>query len=147
MGYQEELQARLDAVRQLDLSSDENKKVSTEDLERQISSEIESEFEFSQYDLDESDILRAIKINSILQQYSQVFERKNALRVFYALAKIDVIHAKNLYPLCELSSTEFKQLINIMAKHELVHINEDKEIELTLQGQSLAERIGMDVFI
>jgi len=146
MSYQDELQARLDAVRTLG-EFEHGKKLDTNSLEDQLVHELENEFEFSQYDLDESDLIRSIKVLDILQSYQEVFSQTNALRVFYALAKTDVIQAKNLFHLSSLNSKEFKYLISTMAKHKLLNINEDKELELTMDGQSLAERIGFDVFI
>lgn len=146
MSYQSELQAKLDAVRYLD-NVDHGKKLDTNILEEQLISEIQNDFEFSQYDLDEGDLLRSIKILDILHAYHKVFSQTNALRVFYALSKADVIQAKNLFSLSELSSKDFKHLINTMAKHKLVQMNADKELELTMDGQSLAERIGFNIFI
>ena len=146
MGYQEELQARLDAVRSHD-TTEKNKVVDTCSLELKLIDELNQEFEFSQYDLDESDILRAIKIESILAQYPDVFEQKNALRVFYALAKCDVIQAQNLHKLSLLEGKDFKSLVNAMIQHKLVRLNTNHELEMTMVGQSLAERIGMQVFI
>ncbi|MDF1881783.1 hypothetical protein JHD50_10815 [Sulfurimonas sp. MAG313] len=145
MSYQSELQAKLDAVRVLDI--EHGKKLNTTSLEEQTVCELEKEFEFSKYDLDESDLIRSIKILDILQSYQEVFSQTNSLRVFYALSKADVIKAKNLFSLSSLNSKDFKHLINSMAKHKLLHINGDKELELTMQGQSLSERIGIDVFL
>jgi thiamine biosynthesis protein ThiC len=146
MSYQDELQAKLDAVRTLG-EFDHGKKVDTNILEEQLVNELQDEFEFSQYDLDESDLIRSIKILDILQSYQEVFSQTNALRVFYALSKTDVIQAKNLFTLSELKSKDFKHLISTMAKHTLLNITKDKELELTMQGQSLSERIGFDVFL
>lgn len=146
MSYQEELQAKLDAVR-LPLSTEKGQAIDTETLEEKLIHQLESEFELGQYDLDESDILRSIKILDILSGYGTAFSHHSALKIFYALAKTDFIHVKNLYKLSKLSTKEFKQIINTMAKHKLLIVNEDKEIELTIEGNSLAERIGFDVFI
>jgi len=146
MSYQDELQAKLDAVRTLG-EFEHGKKLDTNSLEDQLVHELENEFEFSQYDLDESDLIRSIKVLDILQNHQEVFSQTNALRVFYALAKTDVIQAKNLFYLSALKSKEFKHLISTMAKHKLLSINKNKEIELSMDGQSLAERIGFDVFI
>jgi len=145
MSYQSELQAKLDAVRTLDI--EHGKKIDTNTLEEQLITELEAEFEFSQYDLDESDLIRSIKILDILQSYQEVFSQTNALRVFYALSKTDIIQAKNLYSLSDLAIKDFRHLINTMAKHKLLNITPDKELELTMDGQSLSERIGFDVFI
>lgn len=146
MSYQEELQAKLDAVR-LPSSLEKAQALDMESLEEKLVRQLESEFEFGQYDLDESDILRSIKILDILSKYGTAFSHHNALKIFYSLAKTDFIHIKNLYKLSKLSTQEFKQIINTMAKYKLLIVNEDKEIELTIEGNSLAERIGFDVFI
>ncbi len=146
MGYQEELQSKLDAVRSKDTSED-RQVVDTSSLEQKLMDEITEEFEFSQYDLDESDLLRAIKIQSILTQYPDVFEQKNALRVFYALAKFDVIKAGNLHKLSLLPGEAFKRLVNAMIQNNLARLNSSHELEMTMEGQSLAERIGVQVFI
>ena len=146
MSYQEELQAKLDAVRSIP-SSEKSRTLDTVTLEEQLVSEIESELELSQYDLDESDILRSIKILDILNQYPDIFSHHKALTILYALAKSDVLHVTNLYRLCGTSMKEFKEIINMMAKHKLLIANNNKEIELTSEGMSLAERIGVDVYI
>ncbi len=146
MSYQEELQAKLDAVRPSSSEQDKHT-LDTLALEKKLVDEIEAEFEVSQYDLDESDILRTIKILAILNTYEDAFSHHKALTVLYALAKTDVIQAKNLLKLSKLSTTEFKEIIKNMAKHKLLRINENKEIEITSTGMSLAERIGFDVFI
>jgi len=146
MSYQEELQARLDAVRSL--SPEDNVHIlDTVSLEQKLVRQLESEFELGQYDLDESDILRSIKILDILSNYGTSFSHHRALKIFYSLAKTDFIHIKNLFKLSKLPKKEFKLIINTMAKHKLLFINEDKEVELTIEGKSLAERIGCDVFI
>ncbi len=146
MSYQEELQAKLDAVRPSSSEQDKHT-LDTLALEKKLVDEIEAEFEVSQYDLDESDILRTIKILAILNTYEDAFSHHKALTVLYALAKTDVIQAKNLLKLSKLHTTEFKEIIKNMAKHKLLRINENKEIEITSAGMSLAERIGFDVFI
>ncbi len=146
MSYQQELQAKLDAVRSLS-STERSRTLDTAALEQQLVDEIESELELSQYDLDESDILRSIKILDILNKYSEAFAHHKALTILYALAKTDVIKVTNLFKLTNISTKEFKGIINAMAKHKLLIANENKEIELTTEGMSLAERIGFDVFI
>ena len=146
MSYQDELQAKLDAVRALQ-TVEHAKKLDTQTLEQQLLDELQKEFELSQYDLDESDILRSIKILHILNSYEEIFSQKNSLRVFYALAKAEVLQTKSLYALSDLPLKDFKHLINTMAKHRLLNVNADKELELSMDGQSLAERIGLNVFI
>lgn len=144
MTYQEELQAKLDAVRPVTPAA---QTLDTRTLEEHLVDEIKAEFEMGQYDLDESDILRSIKILGILSHYGTAFEHHKALSIFYALAKTDIIKAQSLYALSGLSTKEFKQIISAMAKRKLLCVNENKEIELTMDGQSLAERIGFNVFI
>jgi len=144
MTYQEELQAKLDAVRPATPAA---QTLNTRSLEEHLVDEIKAEFEMGQYDLDESDILRSIKILGILSHYGAAFEHHKALSLFYALAKTDIIKAQNLYALSGLSAAEFKQIISAMAKRKLLRVNESKEIELTIDGQSLAERIGFNIFI
>lgn len=146
MSYQQELQAKLDAVRSLS-SAQKSRTLDTVSLEQQIVDELESELELSQYDLDESDILRSIKILDILNRYPEAFVHHRSLTIFYALAKADVMQATNLFKVADVSAKEFKTIINAMAKHKLLMANENKEIELTTEGMSLAERIGVNVFI
>ena len=146
MSYQQELQARLDAVHTFDKKEDV-RTLNTLTLEDHLVKEIESEFELGQYDLDESDILRSIKILDILSKYKDAFTHHKALSILYVLAKTDFIQVKNLYKLSALPSKEFKEVINKMAKEKILRVNQDREIELTIEGQSLAERIGFDIFI
>ena len=146
MSYQEELQAKLDAVRPSS-SAQAKHTLDTLALEEKLVDEIEAEFEVSQYDLDESDILRSIKILAILHTYEDAFAHHKSLSVLYALAKTDVMQANNLLKLVHVSTTEFKEIIKSMSKHKLLRINDNKEIEITTIGMSLAERIGFDVFI
>ncbi len=146
MSYQQELQAKLDAVRSI-ASKEQSRTLDTAALEQQLVDEIESELELSQYDLDESDILRSIKILDILSKYPEAFSHHKALTILYVLAKTDVIKVTNLFKLSDISTKEFKHIINAMARYKLLIANENKEIELTSEGMSLAERIGFDVFI
>ncbi len=146
MTYQEELQAKLEAVRTFP-SVKPTQTLDVLSLEEQLVSELEAELELSQYDLDESDILRSIKILHVLSRYKDAFAHHQALSIFYVLAKTDLIQAKNLYRLSKTTSKEFKQIITAMAKQGLVTLSEEKMLELTIEGQSLAERIGVDVFI
>jgi len=147
MSYQDELQAKLDAVRTLG-EFEHGTKLDTQTLEGKMIEELNQEFELSQYDLNESDILRTLKILDILSTYQEVFSQNHALRVFYALAKSDVLQATNLYTLSKLNVKDFKHLISTMSKHNLISvIGGGKEIEITMDGKSLSERIGFDVFI
>ena len=146
MSYQDELQARLDAAHAI-VPKEEKNTLNTKSLEERLVLEIEQEFELAQYDLDESDILRSIKILDILNRYKDAFSHYKALSILYALAKTDFINVKNLHKLSNLPSKEFKEVLNKMAKQKILRVNSDKEIELTIEGQSLAERIGFNVFI
>ena len=146
MTYQEQLQAKLSAAHEL-LPKQEENILDTLSIEEKLVNEIETEFELARYDLDESDILRSIKILDILSRYGDAFSNHKALSILYALAKTDIISVKNLHKISKLKSSEFKDIINKMAKQKLLRANNDKEIELTMDGQSLAERIGFNVFI
>jgi len=146
MTYQEELQERLEKAHALK-PKEESKKLNTTSLEDHLVCEIEAEFELAQYDLDESDILRSIKILDILSKYEDAFSHHKALSILYTLAKTDFIQVKNLHKLSKLPASTFKIVLNKMAQQNILRVNEDKEIELTIEGQSLAERIGFDVFI
>lgn len=145
MSYQDELQARLDAVRVIPQEKQQILDVDT--LETKLMQELEDEFELAQYDLDESDILRAIKIQTILELYPNAFSHPKALKIFYIVARMEGIQAKNLLTLSNLPTPTFKKIINAMAVDKIIQTNEDKALELTMMGQSLAERIGVDVFI
>lgn len=145
MSYQEELHARLDAVRPRETQKTQT--VDTSVQEQKVLDELDREFEFAQYDLADSDIFRTLKILDILENYQDVFQYKSALRLFYVLCRVDAITAKNLHNYFKLPVSEFKTIINAMAKNNLVLINESKELELTLDGQSLASRMGIDLFL
>ena len=145
MTYDEELRAKLDAVRPQEEAHAAN--VATiNSQEEKILQELDNEFSFGQYDLDESDILRTLKILDILESYNDVFKHKSALKVFYILCRIDVITVRNLHHYCQLDVTLFKSILNTMARSKLVIKNSSDELELTLEGKSLAERIGVDIF-
>ena len=145
MTYEEELRSRLDAVRPV---LDEPLNIVTiKNHEEKILEELDQEFVFGQYDLDESDVLRTLKILDILKSYDQVFKFKDALKVFYILCRVDVITARNLHRYCQLDVATFKTIINTMANAHLVMRNDSKELELTLEGKSLAERMGIDIFL
>ena len=145
MNYEEELRAKLDATRPISSVTATVMDVSTQ--EQQILDELDGEFVFSRYDLDESDILRTLKILDILKSYPTAFKHATALQIFYILSRIDVITPKNLLAFCKLPSSEFKMILNAMAKENLVFKNSDGELELSLDGKSLATRIGVDIFI
>ena len=145
MNYQDELTARLEAVRPV-ISENKSNKVTSVSLEEKLLNEISDEFEFSQYDLDESDILRTLKIVNILKTYEVVFAHSDALKIFYTIAKVDIIKARNLYDFFEIDASTFKKILNLMSKSKLIFQNDDNELELTLDGKSLASRLGIYVF-
>ncbi len=146
MDYQAELSAKLNAVRPTE-EKEHSTIVDTNTLEMKLLNELDAEFEFGQYDLDESDVLRTLKILDILNHYEKVFAFKNALKLFYILCRVDVITAQHLLTYSRLPLAEFKQIINTMAREKLVFKNESNELELTLEGKSLATRIGVDMYI
>jgi len=145
MNYQEELIAKLEAVRPVASKSAVNT-VTTSSLEEKLLNEIGEEFEFSQYDLDENDILRTLKIVDILKIYENVFAYSDALKVFYTIAKVDIITAKNLHAFLDIKVSIFKKILFVMAKENLIFQNKDNELELTLDGKSLSARLGLFVF-
>lgn len=145
MNYQDELRARLDAIQPAKPLDDKNK-VTTKSLEEKLLAEIEDEFEFSQYDLEESDVLRSLKILDILKVYDVVFRNTDALKVFYTIAKVDIITAKNLYIFLDIDMKKFKNILKLMAKEKIIFQNNDNELELTLEGKSLASRLGIYIF-
>lgn len=145
MNYQDELRAKLDAVRPT-----EEKRVSRVDvstIQQQILDELDTDFNFSQYDLQESDILRAIKIQTILQSYPRSFEEGAALQLFFILSRIDIIMPQDLFDYLDLPLTRFKKIVNALFQDKLLIKNSLGELELTLEGKSLATRIGVDIFL
>ena len=145
MSYQDELRARLDAVER----GSKREKESVVDVQRQeekLFEELSDEFEFGSYDLDEGDVLRTLKILEILDAYPGLFNEKNALKLFYILARVDIVLPKRLLSFSEVPVADFKRIIQSMARHKLLFINDDGELELTLEGKSLASRIGVDIY-
>lgn len=143
--YNEEIRAKIDAVQTITISETATR-VDTCIQEQKILTELDSELEFSRYDLEESDILRTLKILNILENYPDVFKYQNALKIFYVLARLDITLATTLQEYCDLSRVEFKTITNAMIRNGLILKNEHEELELTLDGKSLATRIGHDFF-
>ncbi len=143
--YNEEIRAKIDAAKSIHLSGTATR-VDTTIQEQKILAELDSELELTRYDLEESDILRTLKILNILDNYPEVFKYRNALKLFYVLARLEFIATSTLREYCDLSKVEFKTITNAMMRNELVTTNEQEEIELTLNGKSLAARIGHDFF-
>jgi len=144
MGYQEDLQTRLDRV--IPSSSDKTERVSNDNIDRLIVNELSDEFNLSRYDLNESDILRAIKIESILERYEEVFSKQYALKIFYSIAKAGSINAATLNELIRRPNSEFKALLDVMIHSKLVYVTEDRDLALSYEGKSLAEKIGVDIY-
>lgn len=146
MSYQDELLAKLAAAHAAN-PVDKGTIIDAQTQEEKLLKELSGEFEFTRYDLDESDILRTLKILDILERYQEVFRYKSALRLFYTLARVDVIMPKNLHTFLKLPVSEFKTIIQMMAKNKLLFQNENGELELTMDGKSLAARIGLDIYL
>ena len=145
MNYEEELRSKLDAVRPVSKAIEENI-VDVGSRERVIFGELEEAFE-APYDLDESDLLRTLKILAILDTYPNVFKHSKALRLFYTLTQIDIVTPKSLLIFSRLPTAEFKTIIHAMAGAGLLFINSDGELELTMEGKSLAARIGVESYL
>ena len=114
--------------------------------EQKILKELDSELKLFRHDLDESDILRTLKILDILDTYPDVFKYRNALKLFYILARIEYILDTTLREYCDLSKVEFNTTTKAMIRNGLIVKNEYDELELTLEGKSLATRIGHSFF-
>ena len=52
-----------------------------------------------------------------------------------------------LKALIKRPENSFQNIISRMMDCNLVNINDDEELQLTDEGKSLAERIGIDIFI
>jgi molecular chaperone DnaK (HSP70) len=145
MSYQQDLRARLDRVTPIS-KRDGMERVSNNDIDRLIVNELSDEFNLSRYDLDESDILRAIKIESILERYESVFSRQYALKIFYSIAKAGTINAATLNELIRRPNSEYKILVDEMIMSDLVYVTQERDLALTYEGKSLAEKIGVDIY-
>jgi len=144
--YNEEIRAKIEASQTITLSKTATR-VDTCIQEQNVLKELDSELELSRYDLEESDIIRTLKILNILDTYPDVFKYKNALKIFYVLSRLDIILATTLQEYCDLSRVEFKTITKAMIRNGLVFKNTDEELELTLNGKSLSSRIGHRFFI
>jgi len=127
-------------------SSDKTERVSNDNIDRLIVKELSDEFNLSQYDLNESDILRAIKIESILERYEEVFSKQYALKIFYSIAKAGSINAATLNELIRRPNAEFKALLDVMIHSKLIYVTEERDLALSYEGKSLAEKIGVDIY-
>jgi len=127
-------------------SSDKTERVSNDNIDRLIVQELSDEFNLSRYDLNESDILRAIKIESILERYKEVFSKQYALKIFYSIAKAGSINAATLNELIRRPNAEFKALLDVMIHSKLIYVTEERDLALSYEGKSLAEKIGVDIY-
>jgi hypothetical protein len=146
MSYQSELLAKLEAAHAASQADEKHIKYDINNSQKMMANELFDEYNLSQYDLDESDILRAIKIESILERYDYVFSHNYALKIFYSIAKAGIFREELLFQFVNRTKDEFDLIINKMIKINLVILNSDNELELTLEGKSLAERLGVDIF-
>lgn len=144
--YTKEIRAKIDATQTI-VISEAATRVDTCIQEQKILAELDSELELSRYDLEESDILRTLKILNILESYPDVFKYQNALKIFYVLTRLDITLATTLQEYCDLSRVEFKTITKAMIRNGLIMKNDQEELELTLNGKSLATRIGHNIFI
>jgi len=87
--YTKEIRAKIDATQTI-VISEAATRVDTCIQEQKILAELDSELELSRYDLEESDILRTLKILNILESYPDVFKYQNALKIFYVLTRLDI---------------------------------------------------------
>ena len=145
MSYKDELEAKLNAVRVV--VKEDVKKYNISSADQIILDELKEEFDLSKYDLHEDDVLRAIKIESILDEYYEVFEKKYSLKIFYSIAKSNTINVNSLYKLFHLNKNNFLKIIKIMKTNGLLLFNEFNEVYLSKNGRSLAKSIGIDMFI
>lgn len=146
MNYHDQLRAKIEAATLDEVPKNQTKKITTDTLQLQIFEELDDEFEFARYDLDQSDLLRSLKVMHILREYDNAFSSVWALHVFYVLARMEVIVPKDLLNYLQLDRQEFKRIINALARAKLIFKNSHNELELTMQGKSLAERLGIKLF-
>jgi hypothetical protein len=148
MSYQDELRAKLNAAHKNDERVNHaSGRYSSADVDQMIVNELTEEFNLARYDLHESDILRAMKIEAILEPYRDVFKKLYALKIFYSIAKAGAINIATLKALINRPEKAFQNIISRMMDSNLVDLNNDDELQLTDEGKSLAERIGVDIFI
>ncbi len=146
MSYQDELQAKLDATR-TDVTRQSPTRYDASKADELIVQELHDEFDLSQYDLQEGDVLRAIKIESLLGEYQSVFNYPYSLKVFYSIAKATSLNINSLFRLIHLPKNDFLHIIKEMRYVELIDTNEHNEVSLTANGKDFARSIGIDIFI
>jgi predicted transcriptional regulator len=122
-------------------------KVDINDPDGLIMQELEKEFDFSQYDLDEKDILRTIKINKLLERYKDIFDKDRALQTFYVISRATPINLTSVFKLINLDKKNFLELIKEMRFYELIDVDASNVIDLTKKGRSYAKELGVDIFL
>ena len=125
----------------------EYQKIDINDPDAMIVAELEREFDFTQYDLDEKDILRTIKINKLLKRYKDVFDCEHGLQTFYVIARATPINLTSVFKLINLDKNNFLDLIKEMRYYELIDIDAANVIELTSKGKQYAKELGVDIFL
>ena len=125
----------------------EYQKVDINNPDALIVEELEREFDFTQYDLDEKDILRTIKINKLLERYKDVFQKEHSLQTFYVIARATPINLTSVFRLINLDKNNFLDLIKEMRFYELIDIDASNDIELTKKGKQYAKELGVDIFL
>ena len=122
-------------------------KIDINDPDALVVAELEREFDFTQYDLDEKDILRTIKINKLLERYKDIFEKERALQTFYVIARATPINLTSVFKLIHLDKAKFLDLIKEMRFYELIDVDASNVIDLTKKGRSYAKELGIDIFL
>lgn len=112
-----------------------------------ILQELEKEFDFEQYDLDEKDILRTIKINNLLKRYKDIFQKELSLQTFYVIARATPINLTSVFEIINLNKNDFLDLVKEMRYYELIDVDQDNVIELTKKGKKYAAELGIDIFL
>ena len=144
MGYQEELQAKL-AATHTDNPKSTLKSLDISSAQQALINELQEELQLEQYDLDESDILRSIKIRRLLDAQGTLFHHTDCLTLFYAISKADAIFATTLLSLVNIPKKHFLHHLSALQKAKLIRV-EQQEILLSDTGKTLAQAIGVDIF-
>ena len=129
MSYQEEIRAKLDAAyssKQVDHAA---ARYNDKDVDQMVVNDLTDEFNLAQYDLHEDDILRAIKIEALLEPYRDVFKKLYALKIFYAIGKAGAINMVTLKALINRTDEAYQHIVSHMIDSNLVYLNDDDEIQ------------------
>ena len=141
MSYQEELQARLDAVHRN--HDDARRVVNVDTLKQQLMQEVEDNLDDARFDLTHEDLLRYFKIERLTKQFAPLFSKPDVLRLFYIIAYVDGISLKELQRYDIMPLPAFKEALRNMIQSELIELV-DNELCLTLEGEGFASRIGLE---